>query len=142
MLERSEKIRRAPGGVGEHRNIARVRLARDRGVDVVLIGTPEKGITVTPPGFYAEIAEAFGIPYEGKVVGKVLRDNGPKVFQIETTLNTDMFPEQFAFINKREWEWNAKDRATFLGVSKALKMMPVKTARKMFHDIQIGRAHV
>ena len=69
-------------------------------------------------------------------LGKVLRDNGPKVFQIETTLNTDMFPEQFAFINKREWEWNAKDRATFLGVSKALKMMPVKTARKMFHDIQ------
>ncbi len=55
-----------------------VRLARERGVQVVLIGTPEKSITVTPPGFYAEIAEAFGIPYEGKVVGKVLRDNALK----------------------------------------------------------------
>jgi len=55
-----------------------VRLARERGVQVVLIGTPEKGITVTPPGFYAEIAEAFGIPYEGKVIGKVLRDNALK----------------------------------------------------------------
>lgn len=55
-----------------------VRLARERGVDVVLIGTPEKGITVTPPGFYAEIAEAFAIPYEGKVIGQVLRDSALK----------------------------------------------------------------
>jgi acyl-CoA thioesterase-1 len=55
-----------------------VRLARERGVDVVLVGTPEKGITVTPPNFYAEIAETFGIPYEGKVVGEVLRDSALK----------------------------------------------------------------
>ena len=57
---------------------AMVQLARARGVEVVLIGTPEKGITVTPPGFYAEIAEANGIPYEGKVVGQVLRDSALK----------------------------------------------------------------
>lgn len=57
---------------------AMVRLARERGVDVVLIGTPEKGITLTPPAFYAEIAEAYGIPYEGKVIGEVLRDNALK----------------------------------------------------------------
>ncbi|MDX1377093.1 MAG: GDSL-type esterase/lipase family protein [Burkholderiales bacterium] len=55
-----------------------VRLARARGVDVVLLGTPEKGITVTPPGFYAEIAESFAIPYEGEVVGQVLRDSALK----------------------------------------------------------------
>ncbi len=55
-----------------------VRLTRERGVEVVLIGTPEKGITVTPPGFYAEIAEAFGVPYEGKVIGAVLRDTALK----------------------------------------------------------------
>jgi acyl-CoA thioesterase-1 len=57
---------------------AMVRLARDRGIDVVLIGTPEKGILLTPPAFYAEIAEAFDIPYEGKVVGQVLRDSALK----------------------------------------------------------------
>jgi len=57
---------------------AMVRLARDRGIDVILIGTPEKGITLTPPAFYAEIAESFGIPYEGKVVGQVLRDSALK----------------------------------------------------------------
>jgi acyl-CoA thioesterase-1 len=57
---------------------AMVRLARDRGIDVVLIGTPEKGILLTPPAFYAEIAEAFDIPYEGKVIGQVLRDSALK----------------------------------------------------------------
>ena len=53
---------------------AMVKLARDRGVDVLLIGAPERGLTVTPPGFYAEVAKAFGIPYEGAIVGQLLRD--------------------------------------------------------------------
>ena len=57
---------------------AMVRMARDRGIDVVLIGTPEKGILVSPPDFYAEIAEAFGIPYEGSIIGSVLRDTSLK----------------------------------------------------------------
>lgn len=52
-----------------------VALARQRGIDVVLIGTPEKGLTVTPPAFYAEIAEQLGIPYEGSVIGKILRNS-------------------------------------------------------------------
>jgi acyl-CoA thioesterase-1 len=51
-----------------------VRLARSRGVEVVLIGTPEPGFTITPPDFYADIAREFAIPYEGAVIGKVLRD--------------------------------------------------------------------
>jgi hypothetical protein len=69
-------------------------------------------------------------------LGKILRDHGPKVFQIETTLNTDMFPEPYGFINKREWEWTAKDRATYLGVTKGLSVMPRKMARKMFFNIE------
>jgi len=68
-------------------------------------------------------------------LGKVLRDHGPKVFQIETSLNTDMFPDAYSFINKREWEWTAKDRATYLGVTKGLSLLPVKARRKMFFDI-------
>lgn len=51
-----------------------IALARARGADVLLIGTPEKGFTVTPPGFYADIAKEAGVPYEGKVVGEVLRN--------------------------------------------------------------------
>jgi lysophospholipase L1-like esterase len=53
---------------------AMIRLAKNRGVDVVLIGTPEPGFTVTPPDFYAEIAKEFRIPYEGDVIGRILRD--------------------------------------------------------------------
>ena len=34
-------------------------------------------------------------------------DAGVKVFQIETTLNTDTFPTPFDFLAKREWEWIA-----------------------------------
>src|SRR3954449_3268946 len=49
-------------------------------------------------------------------MGRLIKDAGVKVFQIETTLNNDTFPGQFEFLQKREWEWNAKDRVSFLGV--------------------------
>lgn len=51
-----------------------VKLARGQGIDVLLIGAPERGLTVTPPGFYAEVAKDHGIPYEGAIVGELLRD--------------------------------------------------------------------
>ena len=41
-----------------------VKLARSRGVAVLLIGTPEPGFTVTPPAFYSSIAKEFRLPYE------------------------------------------------------------------------------
>ena len=47
---------------------------------------------------------------------RCIRKSGIKIFQIETTLNNDTFPKPFDFLQKREWEWNARDRATFLGV--------------------------
>ena len=53
---------------------AMVKLATTRGIGVMLIGTPEPGFTVSPPAFYAAIAEEFGLPYEGDVLGEVLKD--------------------------------------------------------------------
>ena len=52
-----------------------IALARERGAGVVLIGTPEKGLLVTPPGFYADLAGQFRIPYEGGVIGEILRNS-------------------------------------------------------------------
>src|SRR5919109_2733704 len=49
---------------------AMVQLARSRGVDVLLIGTPEPGFSVTPPPFYAAIAKEFRLPYEEGVIGE------------------------------------------------------------------------
>ena len=66
-------------------------------------------------------------------MGKVMRDHGPKVFQIETTLNTDTFPQPFDFLAKREWEWNAKDRALYLATAKSVAKLPPRQARKLFH---------
>ena len=57
---------------------AMVKLARGRGVEVLLIGTPEPGFSVSPPAFYADIAKEFHLPYEGAVMGEVLRDQGLK----------------------------------------------------------------
>jgi lysophospholipase L1-like esterase len=51
-----------------------VKLARSRGVAVLLIGTPEPGFTVSPPAFYADIAKEHRVPYEGGVIGQVLKD--------------------------------------------------------------------
>src|SRR4051794_3275078 len=45
-------------------------------------------------------------------MGEVLKKSGVKVFQIESTLNNDTFPTPFDFLQKREWDWTAKDRAT------------------------------
>src|SRR4051794_39521743 len=69
-------------------------------------------------------------------MGRHLRAAGVKIFQIETTLNTNMFPDQFAFLQKREWEWKASDRARFLAASKSLERAPVRLARKIFMGIE------
>jgi hypothetical protein len=69
-------------------------------------------------------------------MGKVVRDHGPKIFQIETTLNTDTFPSPFDFLSKREWEWTARDRATYLATAKSLDRAPARLARKIFHGIE------
>src|SRR5947209_5470460 len=58
-----------------------------------------------------------------------------KVFQIESTLNTDTFPRQFAFLQKREWEWSPRDRATYLATAKSLERVPPRLARSVFHGI-------
>ena len=54
---------------------AMVRVARDKGVAVMLIAVPEPGLLPSPPGFYEEIAEEFGIPYEDAALASILRDN-------------------------------------------------------------------
>ncbi len=69
-------------------------------------------------------------------MGEVMREHGPKIFQIETTLNTDTFPEPFEFLSKREWEWGPKDRALYLASSKALDRAPSRMARKLLQNTE------
>ncbi len=69
-------------------------------------------------------------------MGDVLRDAGVKIFQIETTLNNDTFGRTgpLSMLQKREWEWSARDRASFLAMQAGLKRMPTKAARKVFQS--------
>lgn len=54
---------------------AMIRLTKNRGIDVVLIGAPRPGSSLNVPEFYREIAREFNIPYEGEVLKKILLDS-------------------------------------------------------------------
>ena len=54
---------------------AMVKLARDKGIGVVLIATPKPGLSISPPDFYAEIAKEFAIPFNDDALKSILRDN-------------------------------------------------------------------
>ena len=69
-------------------------------------------------------------------MGRLIRDAGVKVFQIETTLNNNTFPDQFGFLQKREWEWSWRDRAGYLATARALERTPATLARSIFHSIR------
>jgi len=63
------------GNEQAERNVrAMIELARRRGIDVLLIGTPEPGLLPSPPAFYAALAKELRVPYEGGVITDVLRD--------------------------------------------------------------------
>jgi acyl-CoA thioesterase-1 len=67
-------LRRLPSAQAERNVRAMIELARRRGVDVLLIGTPEPGLLPSPPAFYAALAKELRVPYEGGVITEVLRD--------------------------------------------------------------------
>jgi lysophospholipase L1-like esterase len=54
---------------------AMIRLARGKGVDVVLLATPKPGLPPSVPAFYAEIAAGEGVPFEEAAIRSVVTDN-------------------------------------------------------------------
>lgn len=66
--------------------------------------------------------------------GEVIKAHGPRIFQIETTINNNTFGYDgpLHVLQKREWEWTARDRATFVGMKKGLDAMPASARRKVF----------
>ena len=69
-------------------------------------------------------------------MGEVLRAAGVKIFQIETTVNNNTFGTQgpLAMLQKREWEWSARDRAAFVGMTAGLKVGTTQMVRKIFQS--------
>lgn len=66
----------------------------------------------------------------GKVLSKDLR-----IFTIETTLNNDSFGGPFEFLQKPEWEWSARDQASFLAAKQSTDRSPTHVKRSIFHKI-------
>ena len=70
-------------------------------------------------------------------MGRLIAASGVKIFQIETTLNTDTFPEQFRFLQRREWEWTRTRPGRVPGhVQSARRPLPSASARSIFHSIR------
>lgn len=55
---------------------AMVKMARDRGIEVVLIAVPKFGLMRAPPAFYEEIATEFDIPIEKNILDDIVRTRG------------------------------------------------------------------
>jgi acyl-CoA thioesterase I len=49
-----------------------LKVLNKRGIAAVLVGVPKPALVTSAPGFYAELAREFGVPYEGKIVTSVL----------------------------------------------------------------------
>jgi len=49
-----------------------IRIARAKGVSVVLLSVPAPDLTLTPPAYYAEIAKEYGTPIESKALSRIL----------------------------------------------------------------------
>lgn len=52
-----------------------IRMAREKGIGVVLLATPKPGLPPSIPTFYGEIATELKIPFEEAVIRTVLFDN-------------------------------------------------------------------
>ena len=54
---------------------AMVKMARERGIDVLLIAVPKFGLMRPPHAFYEQIAEEFDIPVERNILADIARHN-------------------------------------------------------------------
>jgi acyl-CoA thioesterase-1 len=57
---------------------AMVLLAKERGVETVLIGVPKPALLPATPSFYRDIARELAVPYDGEVLKKILTNNSLK----------------------------------------------------------------
>jgi hypothetical protein len=69
-------------------------------------------------------------------MGRLIAESGVKVFQIETTLDNNAFPAGLGFLQKREWEWSARDRAGYLATTAAIRAGSDRLNRSVFQSVK------
>jgi len=55
-----------------------IRIAREKGVSVILLSVPMPDLSLAPPEYYAEIAKEYGTPIESKALPRILGKNSLK----------------------------------------------------------------
>jgi hypothetical protein len=64
------------------------------------------------------------------------------IFQIEAVLDNAAFSPPLEFLGKREWEWNIKDQAAWLGVHRGLLVTTRKARRRIMGRAQADYAPI
>jgi lysophospholipase L1-like esterase len=79
LLEGGNDILRNEPPAGIKRNLAAmIELAESRGVEVVLIGVPERSLFSVVAPLYGELAAEHSLVFEGSLLGRLLRSPGYK----------------------------------------------------------------
>jgi hypothetical protein len=68
-------------------------------------------------------------------MGRMLADH-LKIFTVETTLDNNVFPAPYEFLQKREWDWNVRDQASVLAGRRALAMAPKRLRHGVFQNMR------
>ncbi len=81
---------------------AMIKLAKGKGVDVVLVGVPKFGLMLSPPDFYGQIAKEFQLPYEDEIMHKILLNRNLKSDEIHPNAQGyQLFAEAIAALLKK-----------------------------------------
>ena len=81
---------------------AMIKLAKGKGVDVVLVGVPKFGLMLSPPDFYGQIAKEFQLPYEDGIMHKILLNRELKSDEIHPNAQGyQLFAEAIAALLKK-----------------------------------------
>jgi lactate racemase len=80
-------------------------------------------------------AEKSAMHHSAWRMGRLLKDH-VKIFTIETTLNNNVFPAPYEFMNKREWEWSVRDQASMLAARRGLAVAPNKLRSRIFRNVR------
>jgi hypothetical protein len=68
-------------------------------------------------------------------MGRMLADH-LRIFTVETTLDNNVFPAPYEFLQKREWEWNVRDQASVLVARRGLAMAPKRVKHNLFQGLR------
>lgn len=55
-----------------------IQYLKGQGIDVILIGVPERSLFHQTASFYHDLADQYGLPYQGKIIDKILSDRSLK----------------------------------------------------------------